>query len=121
MSSKESAGFIGSIRFDQDGRVPAIVQEAASGAVLRFCWQDRDTLESTFKEGVVSYVSPSGREVSTIAEGPEEQMILVDARLDCDSTAVLLTVEPAGASCHLGSHSCFQSEPRFTMVLESGK
>jgi phosphoribosyl-AMP cyclohydrolase len=100
--------WLDAIRWDAAGLTPVIVQEAASGKVLMFAWMNREALARTVAIGEAVYWSRSrGRLWHKGEESGHVQKVL-DIRIDCDSDALLLSIEQAGGiACHTGRHSCF--------------
>ncbi|MBI3140840.1 MAG: phosphoribosyl-AMP cyclohydrolase [Rhodocyclales bacterium] len=100
--------WIDEIKWDRDGLVPAIAQDAASGAVLMVAWMNREALAETAKRGEAVYWSRSrGRLWHKGEESGHTQKVL-EIRTDCDNDVVLLRVEQAGGiACHTGRRSCF--------------
>lgn len=96
------------IKWDKDGLVPAIAQDAAGGAVLMLAWMNHEALAETLKRGEAVYWSRSrGRLWHKGEESGHTQKVL-EIRIDCDNDVVLLKVEQQGAiACHTGRHSCF--------------
>jgi phosphoribosyl-AMP cyclohydrolase len=99
------------IRWDGDGLVPVIAQEAASGDVLMFAWMNRDALAETAASGRAVYWSRSRRRLWRKGEESGHVQQVHDIRLDCDKDVLLLKMtqlghEP-GIACHTGRHSCF--------------
>jgi len=99
------------IRWDRDGLVPVIAQEAASGDVLMFAWMNREALARTVELGQAVYFSRSRQRLWHKGEASGHFQAVHEIRLDCDQDAVLLKItqlghEP-GLACHTGRHSCF--------------
>lgn len=99
------------VKWDRDGLVPAIAQEAGSGDVLMVAWMNREALARTVAEGQAVYWSRSRQRLWHKGEESGHFQQVHDLRLDCDGDVVLLTVtqlghEP-GVACHTGRHSCF--------------
>ncbi len=99
------------IRWDGDGLVPVIAQEAASGDVLMFAWMNRDALAETAASGRAVYWSRSRARLWRKGEESGHVQQVHDIRMDCDKDVLLLKVtqlghEP-GIACHTGRHSCF--------------
>ncbi len=99
------------IRWDRDGLVPVIAQEASSGDVLMFAWANRQALEETARRGEAVYWSRSRGRLWHKGEVSGHVQQVHEMRLDCDADVVLLKVtqrghEP-GIACHTGRHSCF--------------
>ena len=99
------------IRWDRDGLVPVIAQEASTGDVLMFAWANRQALEETERRGEAVYWSRSRGRLWHKGEESGHVQQVHEMRLDCDADVVLLKVtqrghEP-GIACHTGRHSCF--------------
>lgn len=94
--------------WDDQGLVPVIAQEAATGDVLMFAWMNREALERTVATGEAVYWSRSRRKLWHKGEQSGHIQKVVELRLDCDNDALLLKVEQIGdIACHTGRHSCF--------------
>lgn len=95
-------------RWNADGLLPAIAQEATSLRVLTLAWMNREALEATSRTGVAHYWSRSRRALWRKGETSGHEQRVVEIRLDCDDDAVLLVVEQAGGiACHTGRARCF--------------
>jgi phosphoribosyl-ATP pyrophosphohydrolase/phosphoribosyl-AMP cyclohydrolase len=107
------------------GLVAAVVQDVSDGRVLMVGWQDAEALSATLATGEVHFHSRSRDRLWRKGESSGNVLRLVDAALDCDADAVLLTVEPAGPTCHTGMRSCFDGVRDATagaaMATETGK
>jgi phosphoribosyl-AMP cyclohydrolase len=100
--------WLNKLNWAQDGLVPAIAQERASGRVLTLAWMNRDALKKTFETGEAHYWSRSRRKIWHKGEESGHVQRVFAIRLDCDDDAVLLEVEQSGGiACHTGRHSCF--------------
>lgn len=99
--------FIDAVKFNNDGLILAIAQDAKTGAVLMVAWMNRDTLEETFQTGEVTYWSRSRQEVWRKGATSGHTQNLVEAWIDCDGDALLLKVDQTGPACHTGAPSCF--------------
>jgi len=96
------------IRWDRDGLVPAIAQEAGSGQVLMVAWMNREALAETARTGRAVYWSRSRRKLWRKGEESGHVQTVREIRLDCDQDVILLTVEQQGGiACHTGRHHCF--------------
>ncbi len=105
MSVKE---WLRQVVWDDQGLVPVIAQEAASGDVLMFAWMNRDALERTVSTGEAVYWSRSRRKLWHKGEESGHTQKVVELRMDCDNDVLLLKVEQIGdIACHTGRHSCF--------------
>jgi phosphoribosyl-AMP cyclohydrolase len=96
------------IRWDDQGLVPVIAQDAASGEVLMFAWANREALEKTATLGQAVYWSRSRRKLWHKGEESGHFQKVVEIRTDCDNDVVLLKIEQVGGiACHTGRKSCF--------------
>ena len=102
------------IRWDRDGLVPAIAQEAASGDVLMFAFMNREALAETARRGEAVYWSRSRRRLWHKGEESGHIQQVHEMRMDCDHDVLLLKVTQKGheaaapsIACHTGRHSCF--------------
>lgn len=101
-------GWLNEVRWDDQGLVPVIAQEASSGDVLMFAWMNREALERTAQVGEAIYWSRSRRKLWHKGEESGHTQKVVEMRIDCDNDVILLMVEQAGGiACHTGRHSCF--------------
>ena len=96
------------VRWDANGLVPVIAQEAQSGKVLMFAWMNRAALEQTAASGEAVYWSRSRRKLWRKGEESGHVQKVRELRLDCDEDVILLSVEQIGGiACHTGRHNCF--------------
>ena len=98
------------VRFDDDGLVPVVVQDAADGRVLMVAFADRQAIAATLATGEVHFHSRSRGRLWRKGETSGNVLRLRDLALDCDGDALLATVEPAGPVCHRGTRSCFDPD-----------
>jgi len=98
------------IRFDANGLVTAVAQDADSGRVLMVAYMNRDALEETAQTGRAVYFSRSRQRLWRKGEESGHVQQVHELRLDCDGDVVLLQVSQAGGiACHTGRASCFYS------------
>ena len=96
------------IRWTDDGLVPAIAQDAATGDILMMAWMNRESLRLTALEGQAVYWSRSRGKLWRKGETSGHQQVVQDIRLDCDEDVIVLKVEQKGGiACHTGRRSCF--------------
>lgn len=101
-------GWLDEVKWNDEGLVPAIAQDAASGRVLMLAWMNRDALAETLRRGEAVYWSRSRRRLWRKGEESGHVQRVSEVRLDCDADALLLAVEQAGGvACHTGRASCF--------------
>ena len=98
------------VRFDSNGLVPAVVQDAADGRVLMLAYMDAEALAATIEIGEVHFHSRSRDRLWRKGETSGNVLRLVDLSIDCDGDALLVTVDPAGPTCHRGTRSCFERD-----------
>ncbi len=104
----ETPEWLGEVRWDKSGLVPAIAQEASTGKVLMLAWMNREALAETAASGRAVYWSRSRGRLWRKGEESGHLQDVRELRLDCDGDVVLLLVEQAGGiACHTGRHSCF--------------
>jgi phosphoribosyl-AMP cyclohydrolase len=103
--------WLDAIRWDRDGLLPVIAQEAASGDVLMFAWMNREALALTAERGEAVYWSRSRGRLWHKGEESGHIQKVREMRLDCDNDVLLLKVDQLGhdptIACHTGRHSCF--------------
>src|SRR5918992_775612 len=95
------------VKFDQNGLVPVIAQDAATGDVLTLAYANREALEKTLSSGEAYYYSRSRSELWRKGATSGNTQRVVEVKLDCDEDALLYRVEPRGPACHTGQKSCF--------------
>jgi phosphoribosyl-ATP pyrophosphohydrolase/phosphoribosyl-AMP cyclohydrolase len=113
MSSAPGSFAVDKVDFAKgDGLVPAIVQDADSGAVLMLGYMNREALEHTLARRRAVFFSRSKQRLWEKGETTGHTLDLVDVALDCDADTLLVTVRPRGPACHNGTRTCFGDEPR---------
>lgn len=96
------------VAWNEQGLVPVIAQDAASGQVLTLAWMNRLALETSIREDRAVYWSRSRNKLWRKGEESGHVQRLREVRLDCDADAVLLLVEQVGGiACHTGRARCF--------------
>lgn len=99
------------IKWTDDGLVPAIAQDFATGEVLMMAWMNRESLALTVQENRAIYWSRSRGRLWRKGEESGHVQELKDIRLDCDSDVVLIKVKQLGdIACHTGRRSCFYKQ-----------
>ncbi len=103
--------WLDAVKWNAEGLVPAIAQEAGSGKVLTLAWMNREALAATAREKRAVYWSRSRRKLWRKGEESGHVQAVQDIRLDCDNDAVLLIVEQKGGiACHTGRERCFYQQ-----------
>jgi phosphoribosyl-AMP cyclohydrolase / phosphoribosyl-ATP pyrophosphohydrolase len=98
------------VRFDERGLVPAVVQDARTREVLTLAYMNEESLRRTLSEGETWFWSRSRSELWHKGATSGHTQRVVEVRLDCDSDALVVLVEPRGPACHTGAVSCFGGE-----------
>lgn len=101
---------LSAVRFNADGLVPAIAQDAITGEVRMLAYMNREALSRTLADGEAWFWSRSRASFWKKGESSGNVLRVRRVLLDCDGDAVLLLVEPAGPTCHTGAPSCFSRE-----------
>jgi len=94
-------------KFNADGLIAAIAQDATSGEVLMLAWMNEEALAATIATGRATYWSRSRGALWVKGETSGHVQDVVEVRVDCDQDAVLLRVNQTGGACHTGRDSCF--------------
>ncbi|MEW6165303.1 MAG: phosphoribosyl-AMP cyclohydrolase [Pseudomonadota bacterium] len=103
-----SKKWLNEVKWDEQGLVPAIAQDARTGEVLMFAWMNREALEKTAQLGEAIYWSRSRRKLWHKGEESGHTQKVLEIRADCDSDVILLKIEQTGGiACHTGRRSCF--------------
>jgi phosphoribosyl-AMP cyclohydrolase len=96
------------VRFNADGLVPAIVQEAGTGQVLMLAWMNEESLRRSFAEGLTVFWSRSRQELWRKGDTSGDVQRIRAAYYDCDGDTLLFVVDQEGrGACHTGERSCF--------------
>lgn len=106
----------GRVSFDERGLVPAVVQDAGTGAVLMLAYMDREALETTLRTREVHFHSRARGRLWKKGETSGNVLHLVDAAFDCDADALLVRAYPAGPTCHTGAATCFAPTNDMTLA-----
>ena len=108
MSESDLGLWYNQLRWDAQGLVPVIAQDAASGRVLTLAWMNREALRETASTGRAVYWSRSRQRLWRKGEESGNVQRVVEIRLDCDADVIVLQVEQQGGiACHTGRESCF--------------
>ena len=110
--------FLETVKFDEKGLVPAIVQDHETGKVLMMAWMNRESLQMTFKKKKACYWSRSRKELWLKGESSGNMQDVHDILIDCDGDTLLLKVSQTGGACHAGYHSCFYRKAKNDLSME---
>jgi phosphoribosyl-AMP cyclohydrolase len=107
-STEPSNDWLKAIRWNSDGLVPAIAQDATTGRILMLAWMNAEALALTAKLGQAVYWSRSRAKLWHKGESSGHIQQVQDIRLDCDEDVIVLQVTQIGdIACHTGRQSCF--------------
>jgi phosphoribosyl-AMP cyclohydrolase / phosphoribosyl-ATP pyrophosphohydrolase len=95
------------VRFDENGLVPCVIQDWASGDVLTLAYMNEEALRRTRETGEVHLLSRSRGAIRHKGETSGNVQRVRQIRYDCDGDAIVALVDPAGPACHTGERSCF--------------
>jgi phosphoribosyl-AMP cyclohydrolase len=99
---------LGRVRYDAAGLVPAIVQEADTGAVLMLGYMNEESLRRTLETGRTWFWSRSRQEYWCKGETSGDRQWIREAYYDCDGDTLLFVVDQEGrGACHTGERTCF--------------
>jgi len=99
---------LGTVTYNADGLVAAIVQEQGTGDVLMMAWMNAETLRESLESGRTVFWSRSRQERWAKGDTSGDRQWIREAYYDCDGDTLLFVVEQEGAgACHTGAHSCF--------------
>lgn len=105
--TEQESGAVLRPKFNADGLIPAIAQDAATGDVLMLAWMNTDAFAATIETGRATYWSRSRQELWRKGDTSGHIQEVEDILIDCDQDTVLLKVRQTGAACHTGRQSCF--------------
>jgi phosphoribosyl-AMP cyclohydrolase len=95
------------LRFDNNGLIPAIVQDVDTREVLMLAYMNAQSLQLTLERGETYFWSRSRRELWHKGETSGNIQRVLEISIDCDADTLLIRVEPSGPACHTGERTCF--------------
>lgn len=101
-----------SLKYDANGLIPCIAQDAASGEVLMFAWMNAESVARTLESGRVTYWSRSRAAFWVKGESSGHVQRLIELRIDCDRDCLLALVSQEGPACHTNRRTCFYTAIR---------
>lgn len=96
-----------SLKYDQNGLIPAVIQDHENGQVLMVAWMNRESLELTLSTGKCTYWSRSRQKFWVKGETSGHTQAVKRIAIDCDLDTLLIWVDQVGAACHENYRSCF--------------
>ncbi len=111
------------LKFDENGLIPAIVTDAETGKVLTLAYMNRESLKISMEKGLTCFWSRSRQELWLKGETSGNYQHIVSITADCDGDALQVKVEKDGPACHTGADSCFndviwESDERHEFTLQ---
>jgi phosphoribosyl-AMP cyclohydrolase len=101
---------VSEVKFDVNGLVPAIVQDAETMEVLMMAYMNAESLQLTLEKGETYFWSRSRKELWHKGATSGNTQRVVEVSVDCDADTLLVRVQPAGPACHTGNRTCFYRE-----------
>lgn len=95
------------LKFDSNGLIPAIVQDADNGEVLMMAWMNAEAVEKTVQTGLTHFFSRSRQKLWLKGEASGHVQKVVQILFDCDADCLLVKARQEIAACHTGHRSCF--------------
>ena len=95
------------LKFDSNGLIPAIVQDAETNKVLMLAYMNQESLQLTLERGETYFWSRSRSELWHKGATSGNVQRVVEIHVDCDADTLLIRVHPAGPACHTGNRTCF--------------
>ncbi len=117
-NNDSNKNFLDTVKFDEKGLVPAIVQDYESGKVLMMAWMNRKSLQMTLEKKKACYWSRSRNKLWLKGESSGNMQSVHDILIDCDGDTLLLKVSQIGGACHVGYHSCFYRKVTEDLSME---
>lgn len=100
-------GILDEVKFNSQGLIPAIAQDADNGEILMMAWMNEKALRLTLEKGIACYFSRSRNKLWIKGETSGHTQKVLEIRLDCDGDVLLLKIRQEGGACHEGFRSCF--------------
>lgn len=110
---------INSLKFDAQGLIPAIVQDAFTNKVLMLAYMNKESLQISLDTGFTCFYSRSRQEIWQKGATSSNVQEIQSISYDCDKDTLLLMVKQTGVACHTGSYSCFFNDPIYSKQLQN--
>ena len=95
------------LKFDEQGLIPAVIQDADNGEVLMVGYMNREAVQRTLETGRVTFWSRSRRKFWVKGETSGNVQHVKEVRVDCDQDCLLIRADQVGPACHEGYRTCF--------------
>lgn len=106
------------LKFDSNGLITTVVQDAATKDVLMVAWMNAESLQKTVGSGETWFWSRSRQELWHKGATSGNTQKVIELHYDCDADTLLVLVEPAGPACHTGEQTCFFRKLEFSNAVE---
>lgn len=114
--------FLDTLKYDQNGLIPCVAQDAETGEVLMVAYMNKDSLKDTIEKKLASYWSRSRQKFWVKGESSGNTQEVGEIRFDCDKDCVLIKIKQnGGAACHTGMRSCFYFKLVDGVLVEDGE
>lgn len=110
--------WIESLKFDDKGLIPAVIQNKDTKEILMTAYMNKETVLETVKTGKATFWSRSRNEVWVKGATSGSYMYVEEIRIDCDADCLVILVSPAGNACHTGNRSCFYRKVAGSELVE---
>lgn len=110
--------WIDTLKYDANGLIPAVIQDASNGQVLMVGYMNRESLQRTVETGLCTFWSRSRQQFWVKGETSGHVQRVKRILVDCDGDALVIQVEQVGVACHTGHRSCFFREARDAELVE---
>ncbi len=112
---------IGQLKLNEQGLIPAVVQDADSGELLMVAWMNLESLKTTVETGKTHFWSRSRGKYWMKGESSGHTQTVVSISTDCDKDVLRIRVNQVGGACHTGYRSCFSWHLRDGQWVEEGE
>ena len=112
---------ISSLKFDDKGLIPAILQDFENNEILMFAFMNREAVEKTLSSGLATFFSRSRNKLWVKGESSGHTQEVKEVYFDCDNDVLLVKIKQNVAACHTGYRSCFFNKIEKGKVVTVGK
>lgn len=103
----DETDLVNALKFNSDGLIPAIIQDATSSEVLMMAWMNKESVELTLNTGFTWFYSRSRNKLWKKGETSGHLQAVEAVYYDCDGDTLLIKVDQTGVACHEGYYTCF--------------
>jgi phosphoribosyl-AMP cyclohydrolase len=112
---------LSSLKFDEKGLIPAIIQDHQNNEILMFAFMNREAVEKTLTSGLATFYSRSRNKLWVKGETSGHTQEVREVYFDCDNDCLLVKIKQNVAACHTGYRSCFFNKIENGKVITVGK